>query len=355
MKKIYSLGVNPTEWFNFSNHLNILHEKIRAYQEYLNFFQPDYKILNESMTVCDANTLVEENTIIDAEERNPEWEYEITWLDPVDNSNKSRTVYCYFPSNLKLNEGYLNTHYESYLVFEAPPNAYTPTTEKTKITITETEWEEKIAKGTVRSFPISCVVMSKQWHQQGIQSNRNSSGFNPDNYLIISKPSASWYVPTSGLHSLSFKFYDNAMENIGSIIPLQFEMIPARYSFYKITEQLNDDDIKQTWHEWSEGHKAMSFQAASWNSTTATTPSAIQIANADGGQWTNTYPLMHKLEFWDENEQCEDLICDDIFQNINVNIKDHLVSAYTVTITSVEDIDSEITDLWGQHVKVILC
>jgi hypothetical protein len=70
MKKIYSLGVNPTTWFNFSNHLNILDSKITSYQDFLNYFKPTYNILNESIYVCDTITL--ENRITSPVNATPE-------------------------------------------------------------------------------------------------------------------------------------------------------------------------------------------------------------------------------------------------------------------------------------------
>lgn len=344
MKKIYPLGVSPSAWLNFSNHLNILYNKIQSYMDYLNYFQPTYRILNESMKVCNANTLEEE--YLDVFIEKPEWEYSI-----IDNKNVVvKTVYCYFPSELNANEGYLNTHYESYLIYDAPPDAYMEpaSKENRKQTISEKVWNEGIASGKIQYFPISRVIMAKEWHGRGVQSNKNPAGFVKENYLIISKPSACWYVPSPSENGIAFDFVDHAMETAGSLVPLQFLFSPSRYSFF-------DSGNGDTWECWTRGSSEIGYLAVSWNSATEVTPSRINIANSDMQFWTETYPLMHRLEFWDKNDNnlIEEFIADDIFQNQKTNLLNHITAKYQITLTSADK--NDITDLWEQCVKIMVC
>ena len=64
MKKIYPFQSNPKTWYNYSNYLNWTFEKIQAWEDYLFYFSPEFNILNESITVLDANSLEEEKNAI---------------------------------------------------------------------------------------------------------------------------------------------------------------------------------------------------------------------------------------------------------------------------------------------------
>lgn len=341
MSKIYPLGTNPTEWNNFSNHLNILYHHIQSYEDYLNYFQPTYQILNESMLTIDANSLTEKPVPVFIEQ--PEWEVTI---DRGLGENNPK-VYFYYPSELKVNQGYLNTHYESYLAYEAPIDAHTePYIDKT-FTISQEEFQNKIDDGIIQHFPISRVIMAKEWHQQGIQSVMNTAGFNPDKYLIISKPSASWYVPKAGLGQMSFSFEKNAMENVGSLVPLQFELSPARYLYYDY-----DSKIASTEKKWGLNQTALSVLAASWgNNAHALTPTQIYIGNPDAQYWTGSYPLMHRIEYRKDN-WVDEIITDDVFNSYYRNLDSHRTATYAITIQSAAP--EEISDLWG-NVRVIVC
>ena len=366
MKKIYALGVNPTTWFNFSNHLNILSSEITAYQDFLNYFKPMYNILNESMYVCDAATLIDSITTPEVDK--PEWEYEIEGRDESNKVTK-RSVYCYFPSELKHNEGYLNTHSNSYLLYQAPPNAYDSNITTKKVTISEEEWGKLIQQQpgqkfpVAQQFPMSCVIVAKQWQKMGIQSSRNQSSFDPSQYLVISKPSASWYVSTCGLNSISFRFADHAMENVGTKVSLVLEFFPSRYAFFseESTQLTGGVEFKHTWCDWPGGTIVWNKASAVWLDRNDDTPNQVVISGPQRIPWNGAFPIKHKLEYWEQSTSnalsydCESFITDDLFSSGVGVLHDHSVNRYIISIHEDAVPPADITDIWEDHVKIIMC
>jgi hypothetical protein len=303
--------------------------------------------------VCDTITL--ENRITSPVNATPEWQYVINSSETKEDGTplRSTTVYCYFPSELGYNEGYLNTHSNSYLLYQAPPNAYIIDSTNKRVEITEDAWNNLLTQQEGQEFPVaqpfqmSCVIMAKQWQKAGTQSSRNSYGLNPNQYLLISKPSASWYVPTSGLQKVSFDFMDHAMENVGSKVSLVLEFFPSRYSYF-------DSNSTNTWHSWIGGSTRYKQDSMHYSSTDAETPSHKYICNANGVVWTGSFPIKHRLEYWDENENiCESFITDDVFSTSIENNYDHNVNAYAIEVKDIKT--SEVTKLWEKCIKAIIC
>ena len=364
MSKIYAFGTNPKTWFNFSNHLNILSSEITAYQNFLNYFKPMYNILNESMYVCDAATLTDSVTTPTVTQ--PEWKYIITSTD-AEGVETIRSAYCYFPSELKYNEGYLNTHSNSYLLYQAPPGDVNSANKE--FHITQEEWNNLIQQQegqnfpVAQEFPMSCVVIAKQWQKSGVQSSNNPCAYDPTHYLLVSKPSASWYVPTCGLNSISFRFADHAMENVGTKVSLILEFFPSRYSFFSTDSSQNasGDKLKHTWCDWPSGSILYEQHSARWDDVNDNVPGHVYISNAKRLPWSGAFPIRHKLEYWKQTTSdtlswdCESFITDDLFSSGSGTSKGHSVNYYTISIS--EDVTPvpDITDMWEDHVKIIMC
>lgn len=354
MNKILPLVISSGKWFNYSHYLNWTYEKIQSLEDYLKYFNPNYTILNESMSVIYTNTLTkkDEEAVIE----NPHWDCVIT-----KENNTSKTVACYFPSTLYFRQGYVNTEPESYICYFAPPNALDPTLAKTTLTFTEEEWNQKINNNEVVYFPPSRVVFSNKWRHKGVQYSANTEGFNPNNYIIIAKPGAAVYSIQGGTNKISFKYEKNALETVGTIIPFVFELLPTRF--------LISNDIYQ--HDtWGSGAQSWILDAAEWSSASDIHPN-LKIANKGNQLWTGSYPLMHELKLTHqpkstktestnteltetENiniEVYEDFITDEVFYSTKVNISNHSTARYGIVTTNSPQ---EVGELW-MNVHVIVC
>lgn len=341
MNKIYPFQSVPTTWYNYSNYLNWTYEKIQAWEDYLFYFSPEFNILNESMTVLDSNTLISETTI--PKNKTPEWKYIIT------NGEKTREVYCYFPSELKFREGYLNTHYEAYLYYDAPPNAFSESEVEKIIEIEEDEWNTLIENGIVASFPISRVIFSNKWRHRGSQTSSNPEAFDKNNFIIISKPSAVWYLTYPKNNKIEFNYQKNAMENVGSLVLFSLDFAPVRYI------------LNPKFSIWGISNKTKSIYSSIWSDAVSFEHTAM-IYNKKGGIWTDSYPIMHKLEVVQSilnkesiaaelHEAHEDFIADDVFITETVNSLNHPTSIYHISTTQEEN---DISDLW-KNIHINLC
>ena len=334
MNKIYPFQPTPTTWYNYSNYLNWTYEKIQAWEDYLFYFSPEFNILNESMSVLNGNTLITETTI--PSNKQPEWKYIIS--SGSGENISTREVYCYFPSELKFREGYLNTHYEAYLYYGCPPDAFSEknTLNKT-INITETEWNKLIQDGIVTSFPISRVVFANKWRHVGTQTSSNPESFNKNNYIIISKPSAVWYTIYPKDNKLEFIYQKNAMEKVGSLILFSLDLSPTRYI------------LNPLYSKWGVSDKTRSIYSAAW-ADAVSFEKIPMIYNKKTGIWTNSYPIMHKLEVVKDGTY-EDFITDDVFATETVNSLNHPTSVYHISTTNDKD---DISSLWD-YVYINLC
>lgn len=345
MKKIFPIrNTEHDTWFNYSNYLNWTYKKIEDWENYLKFFSPDFKILNESIEVLRIIPKTEIDTIKE-EVAEPAWKYTIT-----DEDDETEEVYCYFPSELNFREGYLNTHPNSYLCYFAPPDAFSEQPLSNIVvngevqwrrtqTVSRTSWENLLAEGKIDTFPISRLVISNSWRHSGVQHVAHPDGFKKENYIFIAKPSSSWYVPKTLLHSFSFYFYKNAMDVVGSIVPFVVELKPSRYILHPSKER------------WLRSFKTMSLYAATWSGSTN---NFIFFKEANGNcLWTGSYPLMHELLINEaDTNDYEDFITDNIFTTETRNIDNHTTAVYNInTMYSTEETD---TTLW-KSIYISLC
>ena len=349
MKKIFPINHQQNAWFNYSNYLNWMYDKIQGWEDYLKYFSPCYQILNESMTSFEIISKDDSHTI-PVKVIEPAWEYTIT------DGTTSEIVYCYFPSELEYRQGYLNTHPKSYLCFFAPPDAYEEPINNSfenntiiwnrRVTITKDDWTELLNKGAnnqgVIEFPISRLVMSNKWRHTGFQHRGNSDAFDPKNYIIIAKPSAAWYVPTSGYKSLSFEIKKNAAESVGSIVPFILEFEPVRYI-------LNSQKS-----EWPNNFKTVTIHAADWAETSSSNKWFIYTldSNSSPRAWNGSYPIMHKLVIESSNSY-EDFITDDLFSTEIRNIDNYATAIYNISTPHTNNETGE-NSIWNA-VSIIIC
>ena len=356
MKKIFPINdISSNKWFNYSNYLNWTFEKIQGWEDYLRYFSPDFRILNESMDVINLIPKPHKETIFESVIE-PAWKYTITDIDSSTGETVSEEVYCYFPSELKFREGYLNTHAKSFLCYFAPPdciydipfeNIQTETGlqwNKTW-TITKTEWNRLITLGKIDIFPPSRVILANKWRHSGTQHRSHTEAFNKQNYLVIAKPSAAWYIPTTNYGSFTFSMKKNAAELIGAVVPFIIETVPSRYI------------LDSTKERWLRGFKNISFYAANWGSSENTPLNSfiyfISSDNTSKNIWTASYPLMHSLMLNPKNSTSyEDFIGDVSFTTETRNVDNHATAVYNInTGYTTNETD---TDLW-ESIYISIC
>ena len=279
------------------------------------------------MSVLNTNSLVVNNT--DVKEQTPEWTYRIV---SQTNSNDTRDVYCYFPSKLKFREGYLNTHYEAYLYYGTPPDAFSESFDGEKIIrIQEDDWNNLIKNNIVVPFPISRVIFANKWRHSGTQTVANEEGFDKNNYIIISKPSSVWYMTKSKNDQIEYNYTKNAIEDMGSLVLFSLDFSPIRYILHP------------DYTVWGTSNKDYSIYAALWDNSINFEKTSI-IYNKKGGIWTGNYPIMHRLELRNNNKY-EDFIADDMSLQETVNSLNHPTTIYHISTT--QDKIKDMSEIWN--------
>lgn len=312
MKRIFPFNWKTGKWHNYSSFLNWLDKDITSIQQYINVFNPNYKILNESYSVLNSNTLQE--TTIKPNNEN--------YWDGVEVDGEIKK--CYFPENLKFREGYFNEHDESYLCF---------LTDSEKVVIKEM-WNNFIEEGKIIKFPLSYIIFSLQ-SPNGVFPNKQN--FNINNYLLFSKPNSSWYLPSGGENSIQFKFIENAMFTTGSNINFNLELQPTRFF-------ITQDKAKK----WISGGNMWSLTAGVWASNTGKV--TINISNLEGNMWTNSFPLMHKIMI-KQGTQYESFITEDYSTTKLANVANHQTTRYNINI---DNIENEETKDWEDLLQILI-
>ena len=360
MRKLFPMPAKPTTWYNYSNYLNWMYEKIQGWEEYLNFFSPEYQIVNETLLAKDVIKNTDEK-IEENKEVTPYWIY-IVKKDKKGEDGEDIYVrnYCFFPSELRFRQGYINIFPKAYLCYFSPPNAYNRDITSHEINITETEWNALVDSGKIHDFPPSRLVFSKTNAHGGSHFSGNLELQDPNKYLIISKPSASWYVPTFTDGGVVFNFIKNALEDSGSIVPLTFEFAPSRYILVERTKKKDQTLVPVDEAKWLAEQTSWSYAAAGWDSNSGV-EAANNIQTIDRKLWTASYPLMHNLELRvnitrDSNLQvigydCEDIITDDGFYSWITNVNNHTTAKYSVNLNATVD---EVSTLWD-NIFVNIC
>lgn len=367
MSKIFPFDVESKTYRNYSVYLNEIYNKAAGWESSYNFFNPEYKILNETLNTINAINLNEDTVSPDVSQ--PAWKCTITTTEEVNNETVEvvyATEFCFFPSELGFRESYLNTYYRAWLCYFAPPNAYTddPSWNNREFTMTLDEWNEHISKNRIQQFKPSRLIISKTYAHKGVNFSGNPELFDSSKYLIISKPSAAWYFPTFFEGGVQFDYVKNALEEGGSMVPLTFEFSSSRYI---LAERESEDLDDALWgagnSRWGRLTSGRHWNAGIWASPGDTNPSIINLYTFDKQLWTNSYPIMHKLQLrLNSNSKntptntetkywCEDFITDDVFSSKKYNSQSHSTARYSIITKHNEE---EVSEMWDS-IFIVVC
>lgn len=310
--KIIPFNINKKSWHNYNNYLKLADCNINSLIDYLDYFNPAFIILNESL-----------NTINTATWKKPKLE------DEVDYSNILEVVYpstpikvtqtdgdemlCYlcFPGHLKFRQGVYITK------------------ENTFITVSETPFNEKYDEETWNAL-INDKIILPTIEGQVVWSMRNPYGLQnwqhpdlktPSAFLTIAQPYAGLYQVTSAPNGIEFLYTQNGQKVLGTNLLFTIELLPTRYFSTK------SQSMRWSGTSWS-------IQGANWASTTSKAIKIVQ--NYTNNIWTGSYPLMHNI-YLVKNNTYEDFIMDEEFETQNINIASHSTVMYNIKGYITED------------------
>lgn len=345
MKKIFPFIKTKNDkitYLNYSNYLNWIKEEINAMEDYLLYFKPHYEILNAQLDYINTNNWSEKSTDSASTEKinnqnseqdeNFEIKITVTGTNP-EGQDISGDKYLIFPSKLGFRQGFQNTRPEAYLCYFEPSQ------------IKEYDWKGEqwasfIEKDNVSFIPPSMIVMSKYWRHSGVQEDSNPEGFGRDKYILISKPSSSWYLINTSKDEINFSFVPSALNDAGSIITFSLELTPSRY-------------INTNRDNWGKGASVWSMNAAEWRKINQIIPDSKNIISQDGAIWSNNYPIMHEIELVD-NDTHEEFIVDNYFTTTRENMANHPTHSYHIHTNLNQDTDTD-NDMWANNIKVLIC
>lgn len=346
MKRIYPLSPYKTAtWINWGSYTYWLDNEILSLQQYLQMFNANYQILNDSVKYINSNTWIapvesEENTTINGSV----WkQLSIEGLD--------EDVYFCYPGDLKWRQGILNNHTKGYLCLD-PAIIEEGETNTLKRKAGEEDdsdlviLQKRIRDNQLYLMPISTVVFAKKW-LVGEQSKSNTQTKSLEHYQFIAKPIAALYLPLSIQNGIYFSYVENGQSVLGENINFALELVPNRY-FY------NGENEK-----WKKGGISFSTQGATWANPHADTE--IKISNSVGQFWTNSFTLMHDCyipkEYKEKNykdlEYVEDFIFDQTFAVNNINVANHQTVEYIIDTVNIKETETN-NNLWNNIQVLIL-
>ena len=343
MKTIYPFSPYKTPtWRNWSNYLFWLDNSINSLEDYLNYFNPNFFILNEAVSYNPSNTWKEETYNIGDTSK--------CWY-LFGTTNKP--MYFCLPGNLKWRQGIVNPNVKAYACLdtscftETPTKNYAvtleePTESKHFYTFNGTTLENAIATGKLYEIPQSTVMFAKKWVHQGLSQVNNEETKNINHYQFMALPIAALYLPNSIANGLRFQYIKNGQSVLGENIGFTLEFAPGRY-FHTNVENSS---------KWLNNATLYTTQGANWSNSSASMSKIIE--NCDGQVWTNSYPLMHECLIYDTSYSdypTEEFIFDQEFSTENVNIANHATVLYNI---NAKNINSNETANWNEFVRVFI-
>ena len=341
MKTIYPFSPYKTPtWRNWSNYLFWLDNSINSLEDYLNYFNPNFFILNETVSYNPSNTWKEETYQIGDTSK--------CWY-LFGTTNKP--MYFCLPGNLKWRQGIVNPNVKAYACLdtscftETPIKNYAvtleePTEGKHFYTLNGTTLENAIATGKLYEIPQSTVMFAKKWVHQGLSQVNNEETKDINHYQFMALPIAALYLPNSIANGLRFQYIKNGQSVLGENIGFTLEFAPGRYFHTNVESS-----------KWSNG-TLYTTQGANWSNSSASMSKIIE--NFDGQVWTNSYPLMHECLIYDKKYSeypTEEFIFDQEFSTENVNIANHATVLYNI---NAKNINSNETTNWNEFVRVFI-
>ena len=174
-------------WYNWSNYLIWINNSINSLQDYLDYFNPNFYILNETLEYKQSNTWTDISSNIDSTKKC--W-YPFKWVNT--NGEESDIMYFCLPGNLKWREGILNPNVIAYACFDT--TCFNNFDENTSIDInTENEgtqpyvlsyenWQNALELKDFYEIPQSTVIFAKKWTHSGLFTYKNTETKDINNY-----------------------------------------------------------------------------------------------------------------------------------------------------------------------------
>lgn len=343
MKTIYPFSpYKISTWRNWSNYLFWLDNSINSLEDYLNYFNPNFFILNETVSYNPSNTWKEE--MYNIRDTSKCWYLFGKTNEPM---------YFCLPGNLKWRQGIVNPNVKAYACLdtscftETPIKDYTvtleePTKDKHFYTFNNTTLDAAIAAGKLYEIPQSTVMFAKKWIHQGLFQVNNEETKDINHYQFMALPIAALYLPNSIANGLRFQYIKNGQSVLGENIGFTLEFAPGRY-FHTNVENSS---------KWLSNATLYTTQGANWSNSSAAMSKIIE--NFDGQVWTNSYPLMHECLIYDKKYSeypTEEFIFDQEFSTENVNIANHATVLYNI---NAKNINSNETANWNEFVRVFI-
>lgn len=343
MKTIYPFSpYKISTWRNWSNYLFWLDNSINSLEDYLNYFNPNFFILNETVSYNPSNTWKEE--MYNIEDTSKCWYLFGKTNEPM---------YFCLPGNLKWRQGIVNPNVKAYACLdtscftETPIKDYTvtleePTKDKHFYTFNNTTLDAAIAAGKLYEIPQSTVIFAKKWIHQGLFQVNNEETKDINHYQFMALPIAALYLPNSIANGLRFQYIKNGQSVLGENIGFTLEFAPGRYFHTNVANS----------SKWLSNATSYTTQGANWENSSAVMSKIIE--NFDGQVWTNSYPLMHECLIYDTNYSdypTEEFIFDQEFNTENINIANHATVLYNI---NAKNISSSETANWNEFVRVFI-
>ena len=357
MKTIYPFSPYKTStWRNWSNYLFWLDNSINSLEDYLNYFNPNFFILNEALSYNQSNTWQE--NAYDIGNTSKCWYLFKEKQEKVEGEEEKPAEIMYFclPGKLKWRQGIVNPNVKAYACLDIScfiPNLDSEVKIENPITLEEstegkvvyelnTTLEEAIAAGKLYEIPQSTVMFAKKWVHQGLLQVNNEETKNINHYQFMALPIAALYLPNSIANGLRFQYIKNGQSVLGENIGFTLEFAPGRY-FHTNVENSS---------KWLNNATLYTTQGANWENSSAAMSKIIE--NCDGQVWTNSYPLMHECLIYDTSYSdypTEEFIFDQEFSTENVNIANHATVLYNI---NAKNINSNETANWNEFVRVFI-
>lgn len=319
--------ISPTQgkWRSWSHYTNVLATEIESLQDYLNYFNPNYWIINDTLKGEFNGEIVninpdEDKTLYNLIKRKYQF-----------NNEEGHII---FPGYLSYRQGFYNDENSNVYISYKDPSNYN--------TIIENDIEIIVlkSKDDLVPFTPSTTIISNKWTHSGVEDYTNPERWNADSYYFIARSEPAFYVIEGAEKALHAKLYEDGLSTIGSNIFFCLDTFPTRYFL--------QDPNDAGWGDSGKAGVRWSREAAYWDNE-GSVPT-LKIADKQGKVWLNSYPLMHKLQIVDGDVH-ESFITDDVWSVEKTNIANHTTTRYTI---NVENLDNEKTNFKDLGVRTLI-
>lgn len=312
--------ISPTQgrWRSWSHYTNVLATEIKSLQDYLNYFNPDYRIINDTLKAEVNGKIIniepdEDKTLYNSIKR----KYQLKSQGSV----VEEEGYIIFPGYLSYRQGFYNDENSNVYISYSKPT-------------TEEEVIELTSKDDLIPFTPSTTIISNKWTHSGVEDYINPERWNADSYHFIARSEPAFYIIEGAEKALRAKLYQDGLSTVGSNIFFCLDTFPTRY-FLQNPEEATWGDTGTEGVRWSR-------EAAYWNNE-GSVP-ILKIADKQGKVWLNSYPLMHKLQIVNGDVH-ESFITDDVWSVEKTNIANHTTTRYTINVENLDNEKANFKDL----------